>query len=355
MSKRGITLIITLIGLILLGVTYLVINLSPPINQYKNYVISGKAIVSEDIIGGQPTVIQIYYPYYTSEYLCRGSQVQTSKIEWVDNKTGNFETLFTVPVGLSKVVITTDCSSCESQEINLEKIPDSVELVLGKRKCEKSPEISNDVGKVLEHSRNFLNGIEEDITNKPFNSSEMRSIKEDLREGREAIGNSQRINVYNESILQAYYAEWFSWKAQYKSRLFELKYCLEKINKIFDQYKNDKCYAPEYKSGEDFSSANGTYYSLGGSGLLNDYPYDIKEPERMKEEIRHIYQNLDRISDANMECDNSLSVIGKTFETQKPYCEARKYVDVIDIITAIIVSLYVGILIGKGRNVWKKK
>ncbi len=352
MQRKEITII--LIVLILLGIIgfVLIMQINPPINQYRNYVVSGKVITSGGSIGGQPQSIQIYYPYYAPEYLCRSSsQVQTSKIEWVDNTTGKFEALFTVPVGLSKVIITTDCSSCENQEIDLGNIPNSVNLIWGKRNCENNIEIlDSGKEKIIEHARNFLNGIEVDIVNKPFNSTEMQSIKEDLKMGKEAVAESERINTYNESIIQAYYAEWFAWKAQYKKRLFELKYCLGEVNAILDQYKNDNCYAPEYKSSEDYSSANRTYYSSENTRLLNDYPYSIKEPERMKEEIRHI--NIDGISDANNRCTDSL-IINKTFEKQKPYCEARKFTIGINLIILAIVSLYIGILIGNFLKVEK--
>lgn len=345
-----------LIILILLGIIgiILTVKIVPPTNQYKNYVISGNIIPSEKTIGNKPQYVYVYYPYYIPRYLCRSSDIQLSAIEWINENNGKYQILFTVPVGLKEVILTTDCTSCENKTVRLDEIPDSVDLVWGGDNCEESFKVNDEQSKVVEHARNFLNEIETNLVKQPFNSSEIQSIKNDVERGREEISESDRDVNSNESLLHAYYAEWFAWRAQYKMRLFELKYCVEEINSLIRLYENESCFVPDYNAYKNYVSANNTYVSLKDGRLLDDDPFDINETEEMKKEINSVPRQVEWVSDSLRECENSHRIINGTFEYQKPYCEARQIVFKVNFIIWAIVFVYIGIWIEKGIKIWKK-
>lgn len=344
-----------LIILILLGIIgiILTVEIVPSSNQYKNYVISGSIIPSEKTIGNKPQYVYVYYPYYIPRYLCRSSDIQLSAIEWIDENNGKYQILFTVPVGLKEVILTTDCTSCENKTVRLDEIPDSVDLVWGGDNCEESFQVNDEQSKAVEHARNFLNGIETNLVKQSFTFSESQSIKNDVERSREEISESNRDVNYNESLLHAYYAEWFAWRAHYKMRLFELKYCVEKTNSLIQLYENETCFVPDYNAYNDYVSANITYVSLKDGGLLDDYPFDKKEPEEMKKEILYVPRQVEWVSDSLRKCENSQRIINGTFEYQKPYCEARHIIFKITFIIWAITFVYIGILIEKGRKIWK--
>ena len=353
MEKKSYLFI--LIILILLGIIgiILTVEIVPPSNQYKNYVISGSIIPSEKTIGNKPQYVYVYYPYYIPRYLCKSSDIQLSAIEWIDENNGKYQILFTVPIGLKEVILTTDCTSCEHKTVRLDEIPDSVDLVWGGDNCEESFQVSDEQSKAVEHARNFLNGIETNLVKQSFNSSEIQSIKNDVEKGREAISESDRNVNYNESLLHAYYAEWFAWRAHYKMRLFELKYCVEETNSLIQLYENERCFVPDYNAYNDHVSANITYVSLKDGRLLDDYLFDKKETEEMKKEISNVHRQVEWVSDSLRKCENSQRIINGTFEYQKPYCEARQIVFKITFIIWAITFVYIGILIEKGRKIWK--
>ena len=355
MGKRCDALI--LITLVALGCfSYFLIQIfTPPSLQYRAFAISGNIKPSEEIIGNQPQYVYVYYPYYNPNYLCRSNTIKLAKIKWKDNLSGEYTVYFEVPIGLKEVILTTDCTSCDYKVVNLKDESILVDLTWGSQKYEDSFQLSEQREEILYHARNFLNDMETYILDKPFNSSEIQSIKIDIKNGREAISDSDRIkDNNNESLLQAYYAEWFAWRAQYKIRLFELKYCVNESNSILKSYEHDKCYMPDNNAYKEYSSANSTYYSLRDSSILTDYIYDIKDIERIKIEIRYVHGEVDRVIDAKNDCENSLRINNETFEFQKPYCEARQVALTVSYLIWAIVCVYFGILIEKGRKLWKK-
>ena len=317
--------------------------------------ISGKIEPSEKIVGDKPQYVYVYYPYYIPKYLCRSSDIQLSAIKWIDENKGEYQILITVPVGLNEVLITTDCSSCDNKIVLLKEIPESVNLIWGSQKCEDNFQLSEQQQQAVEHARNFLNRIETNIVGEPFNSSESQSIKDDVKRGRDEIFESDSIrNNVNDSVLHAYYAEWFAWKAEYKLRLFELKYCVQKVYTLVQTYKNDECFVPDYNSYNDYESANSTYFSLNNGRLLDEYPFDKKEVDEMKKEISDVRNQIDWVSESLRKCEDSQRIMNGTFEFQKPYCERRGIGFKVTYITWIIVFVYIGILIEKGRKIWKK-
>lgn len=263
--------------------------------------------------------------------------------------------MITVPVGLNEVIITTDCSSCEYKTVLLKEIPDSVNLIWGSQKRENGFRVGEQQRQVVEHVRNLLDEIETDLVKTPFNSSEVNSVKNDVRRSRDEISESNIATNLNESLLYAYYAEWLGWNALYKMQLFELKYCVQKSNTVIETYENDECFVPDYASYKDYESANQTYFSLNSRELKDEYdPLDKKELDDMKAEITFMYDQFNRVDDSLTKCENSQGIINGTFEFQKPYCEKRGMSSKIAYIVWIIVFVYIGILIEKGGKIWKK-
>lgn len=348
------------VTIILLGITtyFLIQKFTPPTNQYRSFVISGEINPSTIIVGNPPQYVYVYYPYFNPDSLCTGRAriLEIAKIKWYNNNSGKYSVYFNVPVGLKEVILTTDCSLCEYEIVNLEKDPREVNLKWGGQKCEetfKIPELRNEI---ITHARNFLNAIETNIVDKPFNSSEMQSIKSDIKNGRDAIFESDlriKENI-NESLLQAYYAEWFAWGARYKIYLFELRYDIEKTNALLDSHK-DSCYVPDHDAFEEYSSANRSYISLRGDIVLGDRPYNIKDIEKMKGEIRFLHNRVQFISDIKNDAENSLKIINGTFEFQKPYCAARTKAMYLFNFILLVVALGIGILIGQRWKTWIEK
>jgi len=342
---------------ILLGViiTILLIEINPPANQYKNYIISGSVNPSDKIVGGKPPYVSIYYPYYMPEYLCRSQDIQVSAINWSDENNGKYQILVSVPVGLDEVIITTDCSSCEYKKVNLNESSQSVDLIWGSAKCGDEFQISEQPIKVVEYTRNLLNEIERNIVNKSFNSSEIQSIKGDVEKGRDKISESDRItDDINGSLLNAYYAEGFAWRARYKLRVFELKYCVSKGGSLLKSYEDNPCFIPDYNAYTNYKSSNNTYFSLSDRRLLSNYLFSKKEIGDMKKEIEDIHRQYGWVSKSLEKCKDSSRIINGTFEYQKPFCKARQIEIGINWISWAIVFIYLGILIEMGKRIWKK-
>ena len=352
-KKTSILILVILILLVIIG-CLVMIKITPPSNQYKNYVISGKVLPSEKKIGDRPTYVYAFYPYYYLSHLCRSSEVQLIKIDWIDDDTGQFEIFFNVPIGLKEIILTTDCSSCNySIKVDLNDITLSVDLIWGGEICWGSYQVSDQKTIVVSHTRNLLNAIETKLVDEPFNSSEKQNIREDIKKGREAIFDSELKMNYSESLLQAYYARWFSWSAVHKFMLFELKYCLEKINTLLQRNENDNCYVPDYTAYKDYSSANTTYFSQIEHRSLDDTPFDTKEIKMIKQEISGVHKDMELVLKANTKCDMSFRIINETFEFQKPYCEVRKSIKYTTYLIWAIVFVYIGILIENVKQ-WKK-
>src|SRR3989338_8407666 len=92
-----------------------------PSATYKSYDIRGN-ITYSDGAQNKSQIVYAYYPYYDIEHLYRSTLIQTNKINWINNFSGTFEIFFTVPIGLTKIVITANPSSCDHKEIDLTKI-----------------------------------------------------------------------------------------------------------------------------------------------------------------------------------------------------------------------------------------
>lgn len=354
MEKKVIVFVFTV--LILLGIIGYVstIKLTPPTNQYKSYVISGKVLPSEKIAGDQPSYVYAYYPYYNSNYLCRSSEreIKLSEIKWIDNTTGNFEIYFSIPLGLNEVILTNNCASCEHTTIDLTNIPSAINLKWGGEKCEEKFEVSNQ--NLLPSARNILSGVSSGLENNRFNASEKQDIQEYIKTGWEMIAQSDPKVESNESILYAHYSEWFALAAKGKLKLLNLKYCLQEQNALMERYADDPCYVPDHSTYEYYNEANSTYASMRTYTFRERDPFDTRDIDIMKRELTYLDGLNTRLSELNGKCEGSLRVINETFELQKPYCEARGIIFKATYVIWAIVLVYIGILIEKGMCVWKK-
>lgn len=354
MNKQSAVYFLSVLVLLGIIVCILTIKIIPPSNQYKSYVISGRIEPAEKVVGDKPQYVNVYYPYYAPKYLCRSSDIQISSINWFNDTTGEYQIQIAVPVGLKEVVITTDCSSCDHKTILLKESLDSVNLLWGDKKCESDFQLSEQQPQVVESARNLLNIIETNNVDKPFNSSEIQSIKTDLKAGRDEIGESDMVmNNVNDSLLHAYYASWFAGRARYKSLLFELEYCVNEVGTLLREHESDKCFVPDYTAYTDYKSANSSPF-LKGSILLGDSPFNTKDLDKIKDETRYVYDYAAHVSDSLQKCENSKTILNGTFEFQKPYCTARKIVFNAQYIIWAIIFVYVGILVEKGKKIWKR-
>ncbi|MBI3035798.1 hypothetical protein HYY71_05745 [Candidatus Woesearchaeota archaeon] len=342
-----------LIILVLLGTIAIILTTKTtiPTNQYRNYVISGKITSAEKITGKMPDFVHVYYPFYNLDFLCRSSRIELTKISWINEHTGEYEILLNVPVGLHQVILTTDCTTCDYINLSLKDIPTSVDLKWGDRKCPSNFKISDNKLGIVKDTRTFLNKRETNLVNKPYTSTEKFDIGQDIERSRQSISQSEDSSDANESLLHAYYAQWFSWRVLFRIELYDLKYCLNKINILLEKY-NDSCFIPDYSSHDKYRSANSTYHSTNNR-YFDYFPYEKKEPEKMIAEILSMRSLVEWLSDANNNCENSESVMKNTFEFQEPYCKARKFKIQINYIIWAIVFIYLGLLIEKFIR-WKK-
>lgn len=358
MPIKDKTLYILLVILALLGIMGVILPIifAPPSNQYRTYVISGKINPSEQIVGNKPQYVSVYYPNSMPQYLCRSSIVKSSAIEWVDGTNGEYQVLFTVPIGLNDILLTTDCTSCDNKKVRLNAIPNSIDLTWGAQKCNVSFQIDTEQPKAVEHAGNFLNYIDVELVDKNFNSSDVQSIKQDIKQGKDAILESDRMKTSNsnESLLHAYYAEWFARRARYKMRLFELKNCIGETNALIKYRENDKCFIPDHEAHTDYSDANVSYSYSKDSRLLTEYPFDIQDVDKMKQELVYVDNQEQTVYDLLRKCEDSFEIITGTFEYQRPYCEARAFNFHVTYLIWIVVCIYIGILIEKGTQRWKK-
>ena len=321
----------------------------PPSNQYKDYVISGKVVTVDEIVGTKPDYVSVYY----NNHLCINNEEQISKIKWLDNFTGQFDIYFTAPVGLKEVIITTSCNSPDFKNVNLTDIPAYVELVLGREKVNVNALVNDDLDKLYSISEEIMLETEDKLNQLEgkFLTQEEQFIKDDFSNVRKELIYSKTSTDSNESLLNAYYAEWFALRAEYRFELYSLKYSLRNIEENLTSHSNG-CYIPDFNAYKDYISANNSYLSLKNNDLLEKDPRYIKEIELIKQQI--LYANSDVIRLRNMVriSDKSVEIINGTFEFQRPYCEKREIIKKSTILYWGLVGIFIGIIFEK---LWKIK
>ncbi len=319
-EKIFLAIILALIGIIC-GI--LAIKITPPSNQYKEYVLHGKVIPSDKITIARPGNVYVYYPYHNMNFLSQSRLIALNNIEWINETHGEFEISFKVPLSLTKVVLTVQSSTCNNEIVDLREVLPNIELVWGNQSCEGRYIPKEDKELVLKRVRNSLNNLDGRLVNMPFNSTEKQNIKSAIEDAWDNLGQSDSLEGKNETLLYAYYSLWYSEKADFMEVLYRLKYCLENVTDVLAIHSN-KCYIPNNEDYEDYKTSNNTYAFSKNSGILTKHPYETIDIDIMKEEISYLQRRRGDLSQAKSDCESALGNIGDTFDFQKPYCEARR-------------------------------
>lgn len=345
---------ISTIAILALGIIALYIYLTPcnvPVLTGEYWVtIHGKVLPSPNITekdtAQRPRFMYVYYPYFNPEYVCNSKEIQLADITWLNDNEGIYSITFTLSVDM-EVILTTDCTGCNPKRVSISRSNNNVEadVFWGTEKCYSEYDIPDSVDEIISRNQNRFDYMDIELTTKNFNASEKQDIKSDIKDGREQIRNSNEIKTdINESIKHALYSEFFFWRAKYKWELFDLKYCIEDIDKLEGQFI-DKCYYHDYSSVLDYNDAKSVYQSSLNSNILRYGAYDLQKIE-IKSYIGNINNNWDRLRNINGKCEGSSYKLNKTLEYQKSYCEHRKNMCNLVNLTYIIIILSIGVLIG---------
>jgi hypothetical protein len=311
--------------------------------------IKGQIIPSENVSKGdvKPLYIEAFYPNY--DYICRDNRINIAEenITWKNETNGFYSVSFWIPITMD-VVLTTRCDSCNHKTVSINESTDSFEadLLWDKKICSDEFYMPNDYKEEISHSREIFNAMDTLQTTKPFNVSEKDSIKADIRDGRDSISDSER-TTGNESILNAHYAYWYAWRAEYKMSLYDLKYCVDDIKNLLNSYNASSCYAPNYEAYTTFLSSNYSYESWKNDYTLTKRPNGESDLEKMKNDIISVHNTYSLISQENYECQNAFMVLNKSFDFQSNYCKVRDASIYLFNAIWLIVAFAIGIILGQ--------
>lgn len=301
----------------------------------------------------KPDYLYVYYPYYNPRYVCRSNVIQLANITWFNETEGTYSVTFRLPVDMD-VILTTDCTACNPKNVSITKENNNlgVDVLWGTEKCYETEGISTDPNFLISQNRERANNIEKELTNKKFNDSEKESIRSDIEEARDQIGESEpKIKTdINGSIMHALYSEFFIWKALYKKELFDLKYCIYEVHSLLEQ-NAEEAYYLDYFSILDYNDSKRIYFSSSNSNVLRRDSRESEEIEEIKLDILWVKSNQNWLIDVNRKCKESSYKLKKTLEYQKPYIEYRKNMCNLVNWVIIIFILFLGILIGN----WSSK
>jgi len=301
----------------------------------------------------KPDFLYVYYPYHNPRYICRSNAIQLGDITWFNETEGTYSVTFRLSVDMD-VILTTECTACNPKRVSITKENNNLEVdaLWGTEKCYEAEGISTDPNSLISQNRERANNIETELTNKDFNDSEKESIRSDIKEARDQIGESEpKIKTdINGSIKHALYSEFFNWKALYKRELFDLKYCISEVDNLLEQ-NAEEAYYLDYSSILDYNDSKRIYLSSSDSNVLRRDPRESEEIEEIKSDIGWIKRSREWLMEANRKCEESSYKLKKTLEYQKPYLEYRK--NMCKLVNWVIVTfiLFLVILIGN----WSSK
>ncbi len=350
MNKKIVCIIVLLfLGVLSVGLYFLIDSSNPPgINDYRWITISGEVKPYDtNNLENRPKYVRLYFPYYEPQYLCRSEQFGLAEIGWINETHGSYSITLEVPKMLKKVTLTTDCSLCEYNDVFIPNDDIESDVFWGYPECiEQGYSVPEDVEKVINDADLMKEGVEEEMIGKRLNSSEKESIEEDLRDVKGFIRDSKNSNQLNESLLYAYYSYWSAWRARYKLRLFELKYCIEDIKSLLEA-QNNMCPIPDYESYKEFLSLNNTYQSKSMSSILRGNAQNYRNITEIVSKIKYLKRNMGYFSEDTHDCERAFNILNESFEFQKPYCETRANSVLLFNVILLIIFLGVGILIGQ--------
>lgn len=354
--------IILIILIVIIATLYLSLNFRLPDHQLsKGYwvTIQGKILPSEKIketdIGIEKyQYVRAYYPYYFKKYLCRGNQIELSKINWETNKTGNYRVSFWLPIEMD-IFLTVDCAGCNHQKIHVspkENVKE-VSLLWDNENCLVEEDYSGkDTKTVLERARSLLDYLNGELNNRELNKSRIKEIKQDIDRSWDEVREAESYKEVNKSLLHSYYTHWYAKRADYKLTLFDAEKCIEDTKEVIER-KKDSCYVLPFLAYREYQEQNRSIYGeLESNRLRYWYPYEYEESEKMREEIMNVYNAEERVGLWLRDCEEAFYSINESLEFQEPYCIRRK-ISLISInISWLLVVLGIGILVGQR---WKQK
>lgn len=348
--KRNVIYFIVILLVIASFASYVIVvkNVPKP-NEYQHYFITGQIDISKALVTDSTQLVYVYHVPWDLNLLCRTAPIVVGRI---DNQTLSYKVDFDAPIGLNEVLVTTNCLSCNYTVVELKKANLSSNLE-GREHCRGQTEpISKE--SLIKNTRVSLDDIEKELVNKPFNESERSIVKWAIESSRTAITNANSNDV-NESLKQAYYARWFNFLALYKSRMIELKNCVQSTEVILESHTSS-CFIPDYSAWSDYSLVNGTYHNLWRDVFSEESPRD--NTDKIENELQAQQDRANLAYSTLSTCNMAKDIINNTFQFQRSYCEARKAgTEIFKISTAVlwaVVFIYIGIYIRRMPELWKR-
>ena len=346
-----VTIIVGLIilVLILLGNYFLINSISPPHNEVSKYSIHGRVLLTDNVLG-QPKFVMIYYPYYSNDLLCsNGVEIDITSINWTSNKEGEYTIFFAVPSSLKNIVVSLECPTCAMKSVNLDEIPDSVDLTWDGTYCNEIKVASGTASQIATEAQRISAAITSEMND--INKIQQKIVMPDIDETSYSIidyGNPP----FEDSLKNAYYANWFAWNARYKLSYFKLGNCLDNINSILISHNNNSCYIPDYETYQQFLSINITHSTYRDPEDFTQIK-SIDDFTIIQGEINNVAQKWNNFNQEMWRCEEVYRTINNSFVMQDSYCKTNKWVKSSLFISLILTSLAIGILIGV--NIWVRK
>lgn len=350
--------LISMISLIILVIIlFFSLKVSEPEFSDKgfHFTINGKVILKENFLNNitKPNIVRIFPSIYSFNNLCTHTEISNpAKIKW-DGNIGNYSLSGWLPIE-QEVIITPNCNSCNPKRIYISPEDNLQEINLDwdMNSCIKNIEDFNTPEEVLDWGVSMLDRVSEDLDKKEFNISIKNNIRETITEGRNNVIDSRKANDLNESLKRAFSVVLFGWSASNKLNLAELGECIIKIGNLMNNHK-DECYMPSYEGYELYKNANLTYHEDYNILSIVNRDYRERSLDQLKNKIKATYDIEGKnIQKAENHCSNALKLINNSFTYQKLYCIRQNITFNIINYTFIIISLLIGVYLGKMGRRW---
>jgi len=340
---------------ILIVITVLLINLFiikfyyPKINAYRTFVIQGNVTYDSKLIDSKPDYLFLYYPNDANgNLLCTTEVIEMTKINWLNNNSGQYAIKFDVPVGINNVMITNNCASCNYFYVGLNKKFINKDLSLNDKHCMTDFNFGVNVESIIESAKNINGNVDTGTLSSEFTGEKLYPIRSDIGESKKYLDliPKNSLDDINKSLLNAHLSIWYSYRAEYRFQLAKLSDCLGQISPLLDKF-DTSCYQPEYNSYQNYLSANATYY-----GFLNSFsdPPFTENIEELKTKIKMEKSVSEALASSNYKCSTSLSIINATIKFEKPYCTLIKFNNLFEMFIIAIIFLLLGMFINELYN-----
>ncbi len=358
--RKGLKVILIIIPIFIAIILFslFLLKLNKPNHQLTDgfYVtIKGEVTTSDTKFDktSKPNIVQVYHSYFSTQWLCRTQSMQIANISWDEKKnTGTYIATFWLPVD-EEVIVTPNCYGCLNERVYLSKEQNSKEVNLkwDSNICSERQKTYDNSEQALDRAIELLDGADTVLSEKEFNDSSKKAIKQYITAGRELVRGGRQTQNENESLFHGYYATLNALKAFHKIQVIELELCVKQAEKVLNNHTDD-CYIPPYESYESYRAANSSTES-NIFNYLDNYRYDKYEDiQDVRQDIDRVQENEERVSQVKYECERALRTIAESFEHQEPYCKRRKLT--INFVNFSLVSLFlaVGFAIGKYAERW---